>query len=890
MLRTLRRSRLLLATLGIAAASPLAIAKAGAPIANPPVAGAEIDLDPGFAAPGTLAYNTARAVGTDGQSFLFVYYDEDASHARLLFQRIGVNGLTADAQPRVLADATYDSRTSIARAPGGWLVTFTGGPSTQSIQSAFIASNGTASPAKTIVTNPGSSIYNVSVAASTNGYLVVWNAGSAVMAASLDASGAIVGKPMTVHTFAKSSNAEPMVAASDGVFLVTWGEDTNVLAARVSFAGALLDAAPLTIATTRSDYWGSVLGAAGGDGGFLVAWADTRGLDKVDLYGARIKSDGTLIDPSGIALSTAVGAQSAPAIAFASGEYSVAWGSDGGVFATRVLEKDGSVTHANGLAIAPSAKYGPAIAANAFATYAIWTEGTNTDVVPHGARIDALGHISQPIATLAPHTYAEDQTTVAASGHGYLSAWRVADGTFWLRRLDMHGAPLGDPAELYSGAGQNATRTLPRIAWTGSDWFVTWAARGPFYTWGQGVHVEDDGSVVESDPISLSAGSDVTSFVTAGAKGLALVAWLDSFGANYTLVNADGSIAANAVTIAKAPASGSWGGVAVASDGATFEVAYATPSGLFAARIDPADPSKPALATIATASGLGDIALAYGPLGYLAVTQTTQGLVGYRFDSKATTVSGPLALNVNGRPTLTYDGAEFLLGWGAATGTGGFSASAIALDAMGGSPSSTFPLFGEAIADSAPTLASGGGGRAIAAASRTTPVRQAAGVRPLRTTIGAGAACLEDADCGSGHCVDGVCCDTACGGGATDDCSACSVAAGAVTDGVCGAVQTPHCAPASTDAGEAGADSGSLADAGTDAPIDAPIDAPPPPDHTPDAASADASPSPDASPAPLEPVDTGCAIAATSPHGASAPAILALATLLTAFGLRRRRD
>ena len=49
-----------------------------------------------------------------------------------------------------------------------------------------------------------------------------------------------------------------------------------------------------------------------------------------------------------------------------------------------------------------------------------------------------------------------------------------------------------------------------------------------------------------------------------------------------------------------------------------------------------------------------------------------------------------------------------------------------------------------------------------------------------------GAACTAGSECGSGFCVDGVCCDTACGGGAGGDCQACSVAAGAAVDGTCG--------------------------------------------------------------------------------------------------------
>jgi MYXO-CTERM domain-containing protein len=55
-------------------------------------------------------------------------------------------------------------------------------------------------------------------------------------------------------------------------------------------------------------------------------------------------------------------------------------------------------------------------------------------------------------------------------------------------------------------------------------------------------------------------------------------------------------------------------------------------------------------------------------------------------------------------------------------------------------------------------------------------------VRPASAN---GAGCLDGANCLSGHCVDGVCCNDACGGGGTD-CQACSVSAGGLVDGTCG--------------------------------------------------------------------------------------------------------
>ena len=53
-----------------------------------------------------------------------------------------------------------------------------------------------------------------------------------------------------------------------------------------------------------------------------------------------------------------------------------------------------------------------------------------------------------------------------------------------------------------------------------------------------------------------------------------------------------------------------------------------------------------------------------------------------------------------------------------------------------------------------------------------------------------GGACTAPAECASTWCVQGVCCDTACG---PDACHACTQAAGAAADGTCTALTGPAC-------------------------------------------------------------------------------------------------
>jgi uncharacterized repeat protein (TIGR01451 family) len=60
-----------------------------------------------------------------------------------------------------------------------------------------------------------------------------------------------------------------------------------------------------------------------------------------------------------------------------------------------------------------------------------------------------------------------------------------------------------------------------------------------------------------------------------------------------------------------------------------------------------------------------------------------------------------------------------------------------------------------------------------------------------------GDACAAAGECASDFCVDGVCCNSACGGGVSSDCEACSTAMGAAVNGTCAAASnTTVCRPA----------------------------------------------------------------------------------------------
>jgi hypothetical protein len=101
-----------------------------------------------------------------------------------------------------------------------------------------------------------------------------------------------------------------------------------------------------------------------------------------------------------------------------------------------------------------------------------------------------------------------------------------------------------------------------------------------------------------------------------------------------------------------------------------------------------------------------------------------------------------------------------------------------------GSILSRFFISSEPGDEGAPTLASAGAGSALVAYRRFRAAAPFSAGRVAARLLGPDA-CADSADCPTGFCVDGVCCDTECGGGEPLDCQACSITAGAPGNGVC---------------------------------------------------------------------------------------------------------
>ncbi len=186
--------------------------------------------------------------------------------------------------------------------------------------------------------------------------------------------------------------------------------------------------------------------------------------------------------------------------------------------------------------------------------------------------------------------------------------------------------------------------------------------------------------------------------------------------------------------------------------------------------------------TLTSAAQAHDVA--WGTSSGLAVWLQGGGIYGRRFDPSGAPLGAAFEIDP---PTndlqvrVTWDGAAFFVAWGDGTPcegrrvlpTGAFDGPAFTLALPGCQNLARIPN-----GSASQVLVAGNGMYKPYARER---VRYLIASDDLQL----GTACTSGGDCASSLCVDGVCCDVACGNGDSNDCQACSVAAGAPTNGTC---------------------------------------------------------------------------------------------------------
>ncbi len=624
-------------------------------------------------------------------------------------------------------------------------------------------------------------------------YLVTWSDGAAALDLKgqlVTSAGALSGAAITVSA-ATGTQSEASASFAGGNFIVLWTNNKagiDIYGTRVSPAGVVLDtrldgAATVggigIVTAAENQNLGEVACASGG---CVLTWKDRRNLatNGNDVYGLAIT---TALAASGseFVIGGATNEQGQPALATDGTDYFAAWQdqrSNGAyqIYGSRISGA-GAVLDASGifLSLGTNAEKAPAVVNGTSTWFTAWSDSRDAagaDIV--GVRVANNGNVQDATAKTVSNAAKQQQTPrLAASASEYLAVWsdgRGADFDIYARRVDpATGNTLGTETAISTAT---ADQFLPVVASNGTTYLVVWqdkrTAANNFDIYGALVAANGTVSV-----------ADIGIYTGTGEQNSPAVAW-DPTAGQYVVVWSDarGGAGTNDIYGTRVSAAGAVldaGGVVI-SAGAQAQLAPAIATGVSGQLLVAWDDRR---------NANGDI----------FVGRITAGASLARLDADGVAFA-VVAGSKQTSPAATYVGSSYVVVWTderalASNGRDLYGKAMSAIGVLG----AEFAVSVTTNDEANPTLASPptatGNGYGLLAYDRFEPALDARRVffRRVKADGAGGGTCSTAAQCESGFCVDGKCCDQACGGNSQTDCQACSKARGAAVDGTCAPVQ-----------------------------------------------------------------------------------------------------
>jgi cysteine-rich repeat protein len=520
------------------------------------------------------------------------------------------------------------------------------------------------------------------VPAERDGAVVRYRVGAEIVAAAefpvaLDP---VVGPELTpdapVIGGAPADQNAPSVASNGTVSLIVWEDlrsydGIELWGARVSSDGIVLDPDGIRLILPASAYQPRV---ASNGTDFLVVWNDYRRDSQIsDVYAARVTGAGVVRDPGGVVVAQTQVALAAPSVASNGTDYLVTWQTSTDILASRVSAA-GVVLDLPAFALTSgtAANGTPAVASNGTDYLAVWSDARNGNQDIYETRISASGSVLDPQGIpVSSDVHADESPAITSNGGGYLVAW---DGSGGIRaaRIDMTGAVL-DPNGIIVGHGLTAS-----VATNGTDYLVSWlyVMSGQFAI--AAARVTAGGALLDTEPIFVEERSHpgLARPVVAFDGLRYLVAWGYTASADYSerdikaaRINADGSIAdPTPVLVSTGPVLQRDPAVA-ASAGAILvgwiDERAGTP-GLYVARLSPAGvPLDPEGVLVSASSTIIAPAIASNGSDFLVTwgDDAASTLYAARV-SAAGVVAAPTALVTGAiRGAVASDGTDYMVVW-----------------------------------------------------------------------------------------------------------------------------------------------------------------------------------------------------------------------------------
>ncbi|MCY1016116.1 hypothetical protein [Pyxidicoccus sp. MSG2] len=447
-----------------------------------------------------------------------------------------------------------------------------------------------------------------SVAFDGTNFLVVWerqltpSSATDIHATRVSPAGQVIDPAPAVISSAGFSQESPRVAFDGTNFLVVWldwrnGSSSDVYGARVGRDGKRIGTDFPISTGPQSEYLPTV---AFGGSEFLVVWSDSRsGTGNSDLYGTRISTAGTVLEPSGRSIISAPGSQGAPALVSDGTQYLLAWEdnraqlADGGTAPTQVyaarLALDGTPVSGSARALLSGGyQVTPVVAAARDGFLVTWQDYRGPSRVLPVVRLDASGaQVSTSELPVAPAPYIAP-FSVGSDGETFLLAWAEQQTT--ARSWDVLATKVGAAAELPATPATLLsvvanTQKQPTVAFDGEHYVVAWVDNRNALDSGQDIYaarVGTDGALLDLAGVPVTTAPDPQASPRIACEGgRCLVVWENPRDAGFSsnsdvyaarLTSDAGVLEAREMLLTPTPAERH--NPAVASDGHQYQVVW----------------------------------------------------------------------------------------------------------------------------------------------------------------------------------------------------------------------------------------------------------------------------------------------------------------------------
>ncbi len=349
-----------------------------------------------------------------------------------------------------------------------------------------------------------------------------------------------------VYVPATKNQASARIATDDTTAFVVWNDTRaggwDIYGARIDENGNLLDPAGILIEICdQNDPYPDI---AFDGTNYLVVWHDAETSGQYDIYGMRVSKEGELLDPEPFIISDATGAQMSPRVAFDGTNYLVVWyDSRGGtydIYGTRVSQ-DGTVLNSTGIAISTAAdyQYFPNVSFDGNNYMVVWQDQRDGVYDIYGSRVAQDGNVLDPAGIqISGATDEQSRPSIDFDGTNYLVVWddyrSGSENDIYATFIDTSGNVLNPAGITISSAADN--QYMPSVSFDGTNYLVTWYDRrdGANYDI-YGTRVDQSGVIQDASGIAIS-NIDVTQVTPAviSYSGQWLAVWRDNQNGGYT--------------------------------------------------------------------------------------------------------------------------------------------------------------------------------------------------------------------------------------------------------------------------------------------------------------------------------------------------------------------